>query len=101
VTNYLLDTQEGWDAATKAYLQSRRDKLLRAARRQRILSRAAVGLSGLIALGLPAALYAGDRSAARSIAVIFCIVFSFTYIAGKAGRKKALDALQTMDQPGK
>jgi len=94
----MLDTQEGWDAATEAYLQSRRDKLLRASRRQMILSRVAVGLSGLIALGMPVAFLAGDRLAARSIATIFCIVFSFTYFAGKAGRKKAADDLRKLDQ---
>jgi hypothetical protein len=98
VTNYRLETQEGWDAATKEYLQSRRDNLLRASRRQRILSRVAVGLSGLIALGIPIALLAGDFSAARTIAMTFCITFTFTYIGGKAGRKKALDALRRMDQ---
>jgi hypothetical protein len=101
VTNYPLDTQEGWDAATKTYLEARRDKLLRAARRQRILSRVAVGLSGIIALGIPVPLLAGDRSAARLIAVDFCIVLSFTYFAGKAGRKYIADSLRKMDQSGK
>ena len=93
-----LDTQEGWDAATKAYLQSGREALLRRARRQRILFRLGIGLSGLIALGIPAALLAGDPLAARVIAVDFCIVLGFTYIGGKAGRKQALDALRKMDQ---
>jgi hypothetical protein len=93
-----LDTQEGWDAATKAYLQSRREALLRRARRQRILSRLGIGLSGLIALGIPVALLAGDRSAARFVALDFCIVFSFTCIAGKAGRKYIADSLRKMDQ---
>jgi hypothetical protein len=93
------DTQEGWDAAIEAYLQSRRDKLLRATRRQRILSRVAAGLSGLIALGIPVALLAGDRLAASSIATIFCIVFSVTCLAGIAGRKKAADDWRKLDQP--
>ena len=47
---------------------------------------------------MPVALLAGDRLAARSIATIFCIVFSFTYFAGKAGRKKAADDLRKLDQ---
>jgi hypothetical protein len=93
-----IDTDAGWDAATKAYLQSRREALLRRARRQRILSRLGIGLSGLIALGIPVALLAGDALAARVIALDFCIVFSFICIAGKAGRKYIADSLRKMDQ---
>jgi hypothetical protein len=96
-----IDTPDILDALIAANVRSRMEKLVRAARRQKILSRVAVGLSGLIALGIPAALLAGDRQAARSIAVMFCLTLSFTYVAGKAGRKKALDSLRQMQQSAK
>jgi hypothetical protein len=86
------------DALIAASLKSRVEKLVRAARRQRILSRVALGAAALIFLGVPAALFAGDRRAAITVAIIACITFSFTYLAGKAGRKKALESLRQLSQ---
>lgn len=92
------DTPDILDALIAASLKSRVEMLVRAARRQRILSRVALGGSVLVALGVPAALLAGDRLAAGVIAAIACLTLSFTYFAGKAGRKKALESLRQLGQ---
>jgi hypothetical protein len=94
----LIDTPQALDAAIAASLQSRREKLLRSVRSQRILTRVAFGLSGCAALCALAAFLVGDPKAAAFSAMMTCVTFSFTYIAGKAGRKKAVDSLREMDQ---
>lgn len=86
------------DALIAASLKSRVENLVRAARRQRILSRVALGGAALVLLGVPAALLAGDRLAACIIAAIACVTLGFTYFAGKAGRKKALESLRQLGQ---
>lgn len=86
------------DALIAASLKSRVENLVRAARRQRILSRVALGGAALVLLGVPTALLAGDRLAACIIAVIACVTLCFTYFAGKAGRKKALESLRQLSQ---
>jgi membrane protease YdiL (CAAX protease family) len=92
------DTSDILDALIAASLKSRVEKLVRAARRQRILSRVALAGAALVVLGVPAALLAGDRRAATIIAVIACVTLAFTYLAGKAGRKKALESLRQLGQ---
>jgi hypothetical protein len=47
---------------------------------------------------VPAALLAGNRLAASIIAIIASVTLSFTYLAGKAGRKKALESLRQLGQ---
>jgi hypothetical protein len=92
------DTPDILDALIAASLKSRVEKLVRAARRQRILSRVALGAAALIFLGAPAALLAGDRRAAITIAITACVTLTFTYFAGKVGRKKALESLRQLSQ---
>jgi hypothetical protein len=94
----MQETPDILDALIAASLKSRVEKLVRAARRQRILSRVALGAATLVALGVPAALLAGDRLAARIIAVIACVTLGLTYLTAKAGRKKALESLRQMGQ---
>jgi len=59
---------------------------------------AALGAAALSFLGVPAALFAGDRRAAITIAIIASTALAFTYLAGKAGRKKALESLRQLSQ---
>ena len=92
------DTSDILDALIAASLKSRVEKLVRSARRQRILSRVSLGGAALIFLGVPAALFAGDRRAAVIIAIIACVTLSFTYLIAKASRKKALDSLRQLSQ---
>jgi hypothetical protein len=47
---------------------------------------------------LAAFLVANDHRAATIIATMTCNLAGFTYVAGKAGRKKAVDSLRDMDQ---
>jgi tetratricopeptide (TPR) repeat protein len=92
------ETPDILDALIAAGVKARIENLVRAARRQAILSRVAFGGAVLVVLGVPAALLAGDRLAAGIIAILACITLSFTYFAGKAGRKKALESLRQMGQ---
>jgi hypothetical protein len=97
--NTSIDTPQALDAAIAASRQARRDKLLRAVRNQRIRTRVAFALGGSVALcSLGAFFFADDPEAAIVCAVIACITVGFTYVAGKVGRKEALDSLQEMDQ---
>jgi hypothetical protein len=93
-----IDTPQALDVAIAAGLQSRRERLIRAVRIQRIRIRAAYGLSACVALCALAAFVAGDPKAAAISAVTACVTFSFTFIAGEAGRKQAVDALRETDQ---
>jgi hypothetical protein len=86
------------EAALAASLQSRREKLVRAVRNQRIRMRIALGLSGCVTFFALTAYVIGDHAVARGCAMTACIVFAFTFIAGAAARKKAADALREMDQ---
>jgi CDP-diglyceride synthetase len=93
---------EALDALIAASLQSRRDKLVRAARNQRIRTRFAYGCSGSIVLLTLAAIFlAHDSEAAAFLAVFACITSSFAYFAGKATQKKLADSLRQIDQSGK
>jgi hypothetical protein len=94
-----IDTPQAFDAAIAAHQHARRDKLVRAVRNQKIRTRVAFGLSGCVALFALAAFFiAGDIEATAIIAVIACVSFGFTFIAGRARQKKAADALREVDQ---
>lgn len=97
--NPLTDLPDAMDAAIAASLQIRREKLVRRARNQRIRARIVLGLSGCIALFALAAYLIGDYVAARSCTIMACAVLAFTFIAGSAARKKAVDALRQADKP--
>jgi hypothetical protein len=99
VTNYRLETQEGWDAATAAYLKLRRETLLRSARRQRIATRVAFGCSACLAFFALAAYLAAEHSAAVLGAFIALVNFSFACVVWKASRKTTADSLRQMKEP--
>ena len=94
-----IDTPELLDAALAVSLQTRREKLARAVRNQRILMRVAFGLSGCIAIFALAAYLIGDYAAARGCATAACVTFALTYFAGMAVRKNAAESLWKFDQP--
>jgi hypothetical protein len=94
----MIDTPQAPDAALAVILQSRREKLLRRVRNQRIGMRIALGLSGCVALFALVAYLIGDYAAARGSAMTACVVFAFTCSSGAAARKKAVDALGEMDR---
>jgi hypothetical protein len=95
----LIETPDALDATIAASLQTRREKLVRGVRNQRIRMRIALGLSGCIALFALAAYLIGDYAAARYCAGMGCVVFAFSYIAGMVARKKAVEALRDTDRP--
>ena len=92
------DIPNALDAAIAASLQSRREKLQRRVRNQRIRMLIALGLSGCVALFALAAYLIGDHAAARFCAMTAYLVFAFTCITGLAARKRAVDALRDADQ---
>jgi hypothetical protein len=94
----LIDSPQDFDAALAASLHSRRERLVRAVRNQRIRTRIALGLSGCIVLFALAAYLIGDYAAARFCAMTACIVFAFSYFGGAAARRQAIDALRELDQ---
>jgi hypothetical protein len=94
-----IETPDALDAAAAASLHSRREKMVRRVRNQRIRMRIALGLSGCVALFALVAYLIGDYAAARGCAMTACIVFAFTCIAGAAARKKAVNALRETDKP--
>jgi hypothetical protein len=93
------DTLDVLDTLTAASIPSRREKLVRRVRNQKTRLLIALGLSGCVALFALAAYRIGDHAAARSLAMIAYLVFTFTCITGLAARKRALDALREADQP--
>jgi len=95
----LIDTPQALDAAIAASRHTRREKLVRAARNQRIRTQVAFGFAGCIAIfALVAFFFAGDIEAAALIAMIACLTFGVTFTAGKAGQKKSADSLREMAQ---
>lgn len=94
----LIDTPEALDAAIAASRHARRETLLRAARNQRLRTRIGFVLSGSAFICALIAFAAGDREAAALVALMACVSFSVTYVAGKAGQKKAIDSLHEMDR---
>jgi len=107
VTNYEPDvllrsaqpmaTPDIMNALIAASLQTRRAKLLRAARNQRIRTRFGYGCSGCIALmALAAILLAHDPHAAVILSLMAFVTCSFAYFAGRASQKKLADSLRQM-----
>jgi hypothetical protein len=95
----LTDLPDALDAAIAASLETRREKLVRRVRNQKIRLLIALGLSGCVALFALATYLIGDHAAARSLAMTAYLVFGFTCITGLAARKRTLDALREADQP--
>jgi 1,4-dihydroxy-2-naphthoate octaprenyltransferase len=94
-----IDDPHALDAAIAASRHARRERLVRAVRNQRIRARVAYGLSACVAiLALLAFFFADDHEAAVIIAMFACVTVGVAYAAGKAGHKKAVDALREMDQ---
>ena len=86
--NPVTDLPDEFVAASAASLPSRRQKLTRRLRTQKMLVHIVFGLSACEALFALAAYLNGDYSAAKFCAVKGCIVFAFAYIAQVAARKK-------------
>jgi CDP-diglyceride synthetase len=92
-----IGTPDTMDALIAASLQTRRTKLLRAARNQRIRTRFGYGCSGCIALLALAAIFlAHDRQAAVTLSLTAFVTFSFAYFVGRAGQKKLAESLRQM-----
>jgi hypothetical protein len=94
-----IDTPDIMDALIAASLQSRRQRLLRNARRQRIATRVGFGGSACVALlALAAYFFAGDRDAAVLCASIAFVTFITPFVAWKAGRKMTDNLLGQLDK---
>jgi uncharacterized membrane protein YadS len=94
----LIDTPKALDAAIAASLRARCEKLVRTIRNQRLRTGVGFGLCGCLAIFALAAFFlANDPEAATIIAMMTCVLAGFTYVAGKAGRKKAVDSLREMN----
>ncbi len=90
-----IDAPDMMNALIAASLQTRRKKLLRAARNQRIRTRFGYGCSGCIALMALAAIFlAHDRQAAVTLSLIAFVTFSFAYFVGRAIQKKLAESLR-------
>lgn len=94
------DSPDAFVAATAASLEARRAKLVRAVRNQKIRMRIAFGCSGCIAIFAFTAYLIRDLASAKFCALLACVTFAFTYLAGMAARKAAAEALQKFDQSG-
>jgi hypothetical protein len=96
-----IDTPDIMDALIAASLQTRRAKLLRVVRNQRIRTRFVYGCSGCIALlALAAVFLAHDNEAAVIISLMAIVTFTFAYFASRARQKKLADSLRQMDRLG-
>jgi hypothetical protein len=94
----LTNTSDSLDAEIAKDLAVRREKLVRGVRNQRIRARIGFGLSGCIVLFAGAAHLLGDSAAAVFCAVTACGSFGFSYVAGRAAHKRAVDALRQTDR---
>jgi hypothetical protein len=95
----LIDTLQALDEAIAASRQSRREKLVRAIRNQRIRTQVAFALAACVfLLAFVAFFVARDSRAAMLLSMIGTIASITTAAAGNAGRKKSLNSLQEMDQ---
>ena len=95
----LIDTPQALDEAIAASRQSRREKVVRAIRNQRIRTQVAFALAACIFLSALVAFFAARDSRAATLLFVIATITSFTTApAGNAGRKKSLNSLQEMDQ---
>jgi hypothetical protein len=99
MSNPLIDTADALDAATATAIQFRREKLMRIADGKGIRARVAYGCSALVGLFAVAALFAGDRPAARILCAEACMLFAFVFMITTATRRKALRELREMKPP--
>jgi hypothetical protein len=90
----IIDTPQALAAAIEASAQSRREKLLRTARGERI--RLADVLSGLVAILACAELIIEPKRAGFA-AFIACLSIASVYIGRNARRQQAIRELQKMD----
>jgi multisubunit Na+/H+ antiporter MnhF subunit len=95
----LINTPEALDAATATAIQFRREKLMRIAEGKGIRVRVAYGCAALVGLFAVAALFAGDRTAARILGPETCMLIAFVFMITTATRRKALRELQEMKPP--
>jgi hypothetical protein len=86
------------DDAIAASRQTRRRKLLRAVRSQRIRTSVVFGLAACMALLALAALVTGDREASIVIGLMTFWTFGVALFAWKIGRKNTLESLREMDR---
>jgi peptidoglycan/LPS O-acetylase OafA/YrhL len=92
-------TPEALDALIAPSRQTRRETLLRGARREKMRTRFAYGCSGCIALlALAAFFLARDPDAGATLVMMALVTLIFAYLAGKSGQKKLADSLQEMDK---
>jgi hypothetical protein len=92
-----IDTPDIMNALIAASLQTRRKKLLQAARNQRIRTRFGYACSGCIALMALAAIFlAHDRQAAVTLGLMAFVTFTFVYFVGRASQKKLAESLRQM-----
>ncbi len=94
----MANAPQEMDAALAASLKTRRERLQRAVRLQRIRMRISMGLSALIAIFALMAYLIGDLAAAKLCALIAVVTFVFAYVVGTAARKHAAEALRNFDQ---
>ena len=95
----LIDTPQALDEAIAASRQSRREKVVRAIRNQRIRTQVAFALAACIFLSALVAFFVARDSRAAMLLFVIATITSFTTAAaGNAGRKKSLNSLQEMDQ---
>lgn len=95
----LIANPQALDAAIAASRQARRDQLVRTVRNQRIRTRVAYSLAGCIVLfAILSFFVAHDSEAAICLSMMAAITVFVVAAAGSARRKRALNALQEMDQ---
>lgn len=99
MSSSLIDTPQTLDEAIAASRQSRREKLVRAIRNQRIRTQVASALAAcVLLLALVAFFVAHDSKAAMLLFMIGTLTSFTTAAAGNATRKKSLKSLREMDQ---
>lgn len=97
----LMDAPQVLEAEIATLLRRRREKLLRAEQRRRILTAITFGLSGcIVILALAAFFVAHDREAARIGAAMACVALSmttFAHFAAQYAGKRAMHSAQEID----
>ena len=94
-----IDKSDALDAALAASRQSRHERSLRAARKQRIRNAVGLTFSVCIALlALAAHFLAADPEATAIITLIAGLCFGLTVLGWSVGRKQAADAIKEADR---
>lgn len=92
----LIDTPEALDAAIADAVQARREKLIRIAAAKGARVWVAYACAAVVPLSAIVAFLAGDRAAARFLALESCLVSAFISRAVIATRRKAARELAAM-----